>query len=292
MLSFLEKFSPNWLVLWFRYGKSNNRSHLTSNTLIQVLQVPKSGFGHFYIYSSILQSALLYLVLHVYLFGIELPNWMIHFLDFVATDSRSRAKVTPESIVIALTLMALQSMRRMYECYYVNAPSKAQISLFHYLVGYIHYTCVGFGIISHAPGLQKPHNILFEGQHQSIKWVHIQLQLTNVSVVDWLAIGFFLWAWKHQFVAHKILARTKKQSLSGYGLPHGDWFNYLSCPHYTAECLLYLSVQVIFGLEHTTWILVCIWVLSNQLIVSIMSHQWYVENFPNYTRKALIPYIL
>ena len=69
-------------------------------------------------------SSLLYLVLHVYLFGIELPNWMIHGLDFLATRSRSRSHVTPEAITLALSLMTIQVWRRMYECFYINAPSK------------------------------------------------------------------------------------------------------------------------------------------------------------------------
>ena len=70
---------------------------------------------------------MLYLVLHVYLFGIELPNWMIHGLDFLATRGRARSKVTPEGITLALCLMTMQTWRRMYECFYVNAPSKVMV---------------------------------------------------------------------------------------------------------------------------------------------------------------------
>ena len=67
------------------------------------------------------------MVLHVYLFGIELPNWMIHGLDFLATRGRARSKVTPEGITLALCLMTMQTWRRMYECFYVNAPSKVMV---------------------------------------------------------------------------------------------------------------------------------------------------------------------
>ena len=67
---------------------------------------------------------MLYLVLHVYVFGIELPNWMIHGLDFLATKGRARSKVTPEGITLALCLMTMQAWRRMYECFYINVPSK------------------------------------------------------------------------------------------------------------------------------------------------------------------------
>ena len=85
-------------------------------------------------------SSLLYLVLHVYLFGIELPNWMIHGLDFLATRSRARSHVTPEAITLALSLMTIQVWRRMYECFYINAPSKVwsvtQFFMFAFLLDY------------------------------------------------------------------------------------------------------------------------------------------------------------
>ena len=209
--------------------------------------------------------SLLYLVLHVYLFGIELPNWMIHGLDFLATRGRARSKVTPEGITLALCLMTMQTWRRMYECFYVNAPSKvmvlclvrlwffvfddqlsfqARMNLLHYLCGYIHYACVGLGIVSHAPGLIRPHSLHLPGHDEArtIKWVHIELSPLNLSLVQLAAAAVFVWAWRHQFIAHKIFARTKRQAASagGYGVPQGDWFNYISCPHYAAECLLYL----------------------------------------------------
>ena len=84
------------------------------------------------------------------------------------------------------------------------------------------------------------------GGWKSIKWVHIQLSLTNISMTQIGAAALFIWAWKHQFIAHKIFARTKRQAMSNpegggqYGVPRGDWFEYVSCPHYAAECLLYI----------------------------------------------------
>ena len=83
------------------------------------------------------------------------------------------------------------------------------------------------------------------GGWKSIKWVHIQLSLTNISMTQIGAAALFIWAWKHQFIAHKIFARTKRQVMSNpeggqYGVPRGDWFEYVSCPHYAAECLLYI----------------------------------------------------
>jgi len=290
VMSFLKRFTPAWFVDTYMYGKAGTES--ASNPLVKLTQIPKSYFTHFYVYAVLLHTVLLYLVLNVYLIGVELPDWMLHGLDWVATKDRARSKVTPESVLLALVLMTAQVWCRMYECAYVNGPSKAKINLVHYLTGYLHYTCVGLGIVSHAPGLLRPHSLHFEGVHQSIKWIHIQLQWTNLSVAQIAGACIFVWAMKHQRIAHKILARTKRNSASGYGVPSGDWFDLVSCPHYAAECLLYISLVVVLGLDHTTGILICVWVVSNQVLVALMSHQWYKQNFPNYSKKAIVPYIL
>ena len=36
---------------------------------------------------------------------------------------------------------------------------KAKMNVLHYICGYLHYACVGLGIVSHAPGLIRPHSI-------------------------------------------------------------------------------------------------------------------------------------
>jgi len=288
-LTSLEQFAPHWFADVFGYGKTVQG---TEYSMVKSIQIPKSYFAHFYFYAGLLNSILLYLILHVYLFGIELPDWMIDGLDFVANKGRARSNVKPEAVVIALTLATVHVWRRMYEVIYVNAPSKATINIFHYVMGFLHYSCVGLGIVSHAPGLLRPHSFHFEGEHQSIKWVHIQLQLSNITFLHVVGATLFIWARKHQAIASQLLARTKRESKTGYGIPYGDWFNLVSCPHYTAECLLYISLAMILGPNHTTGLFICFWVVVNQTILALMSHRWYKQNFPNYSKKAIIPFIL
>lgn len=292
-MTFLERFMPKWFAECYKYGKSSGPVE-SGNAWVKMVQVPKSYFAHFYIYAAALHSALLFVVLNVYMYGVELPDWMFHAFDFLATKGRARSGVTPESVLMALALMTVQVWFRMHECLHVNAPSKAKINVLHYLTGFFHYTCVGCGIVSHAPGLLRPHSLHVQGEEHTLKWIHIQLKLTNVTLMQVLAAGLFIWAMKHQRIAHKILARTKRQAQQsgGYGLPSGDWFELVSCPHYTAECLLYISLLTILGPDHTTAILLLVWVLANQIMVALMSHQWYKDNFPNYSKKAIIPYVL
>ncbi|EER05712.1 conserved hypothetical protein, partial [Perkinsus marinus ATCC 50983] len=46
-----------------------------------------------------------------------------------------------------------------------------------------------------------------------------------------------------QYRSHKELARLNNNSNSKqYGIPNGGLFNYISCPHYTCEIIIYTSL--------------------------------------------------
>ncbi|KAG7419906.1 hypothetical protein ACKAV7_004948 [Fusarium commune] len=51
------------------------------------------------------------------------------------------------------------------------------------------------------------------------------------------AVLFYFVAYFKQNQCHRHLASLKK-----YTLPTEGWFKYLVCPHYTAECILYLAI--------------------------------------------------
>ena len=102
-----------------------------------------------------------------------------------------------------------------------------------------------------------------------------------------------------QFQSHTILARLRKDK-SGHvvtlkhSIPRGSLFNILSCPHYFAEILIYLSMCIIFNGRSTTWLFVCGFVVLNQIVVGLFNHQWYLDTFKDYprNRKAVIPFLL
>ena len=123
---------------------------------------------------------------------------------------------------------------------------------------------------------------------------HFFPEITNVTVIQLIAIGIFFLGWKHQLEAHKIFASMKRKSPESHSVPHGDWFKYVSCPHYLAEILIYLSLLMILGFKHKTACLIFAWVLTNQIIAGLMSHMWYRKKFKNYptNRKAVIPFLI
>jgi len=94
------------------------------------------------------------------------------------------------------------------------------------------------------------------------------------------AIGtlLFLVAWIMQYRCHKYLASLKK-----YSLPEDGMFAYLICPHYTCECLLYLSLAITAApkgqLYNRTIMCGLLFVSTNLGVTAGDTRKWYAEKF-------------
>ena len=165
--------------------------------------------------------------------------------------------------------------------------------------------------LDHSPHstLKQPSlALLFQ---QFLCWYHV------------LAIALFLWASYHQHKCHKILAdlrkpiekklaspnspnvskkdtlsdqqscRTAKHTNQKYGMPVGDWFYYISCPHLFAEILIYLSLLVCQLLSEVacSWWLVVGHVTCSLFLSARQMHSWYQLKFEDYpkNRTSLFP---
>jgi 3-oxo-5-alpha-steroid 4-dehydrogenase 1 len=113
---------------------------------------------------------------------------------------------------------------------------------------------------------------------------------------DWLTGPKFILG-AALFIAGYIINRHSDWTLhslrrpgeSGYKIPYGGLYRWISCPNYLGEILIWTGWAV------ATWSLpglaFAIWTAAN-LVPRARSHQrWYQEKFPGYpeTRKTLIP---
>lgn len=75
--------------------------------------------------------------------------------------------------------------------------------------------------------------------------------------------------------------------------PSGGMFEYVSCPHYFAEIMIYTGLTLILWNFNFTWLSSVIFTVVNQACLAVLTHRWYFENFKDYPRyrKALIPFI-
>jgi 3-oxo-5-alpha-steroid 4-dehydrogenase 1 len=89
-----------------------------------------------------------------------------------------------------------------------------------------------------------------------------------------------------------ILAGLRKPGESGYKIPFGAMYSYVSCPNYLGEILQWS------GFALAGWSLPALafvaFTAANLIPKAISSHRWYREKFPDYPkdRKAIIPFLI
>jgi steroid 5-alpha-reductase/3-oxo-5-alpha-steroid 4-dehydrogenase 1 len=90
----------------------------------------------------------------------------------------------------------------------------------------------------------------------------------------------------------RILFSLRKPGESGYKIPQGGLYEWISCPNYFGEMVEWS------GWALATWSLpglaFALWTTANLLPRAIAHHRWYHEKFADYPkrRKALIPGVL
>ena len=96
--------------------------------------------------------------------------------------------------------------------------------------------------------------------------------------------GFIINRW-----ADNTLRGLRKPGETGYKIPYGGLYEYISCPNYFGEILEW------FGWAVATWSLpgltFAIWTFANLAPRAWSHHKWYHDKFSEYPldRKALIP---
>lgn len=116
--------------------------------------------------------------------------------------------------------------------------------------------------------------------------------------LDWLKdprfiVGVFLFAAGYitNRWADLSLRKLRKPGETGYFIPHGGLFRWVSCPNYLGEIVEWS------GWALATWSLpglaFAIWTFANLAPRASSHHAWYHDHFPDYPpeRKALIPRI-
>ena len=94
------------------------------------------------------------------------------------------------------------------------------------------------------------------------------------------------------FHADSVLFKLRKPGDTGYRIPEGGLYRYISCPNYFGECLEWLGWAIL------TWsisgLMFAFWTAANLIPRAWANHQWYRAQFDDYpkSRKAVLPYLL
>lgn len=176
--------------------------------------------------------------------------------------------------------------------------------LFHYMSGYLFYAGVNllqFSILFRNYDVQSGKmNFLRNGYVKFLSFLYL---LTGSIGYLNLTLGSLLYLFgsisQHislkQFASlrHKSKKTDSKNADLNHYLPHGFLFEFVSCPHYLSELLIYLAISLTLNLYINAFILF-IFVFVIHLPMALQSHDWYLrkfkETYPK-NRKALIPFI-
>lgn len=92
-------------------------------------------------------------------------------------------------------------------------------------------------------------------------------------------------------VSDHILINLRKPNETGYKIPHGFLYRYVSCPNFLGEMIQWSGFAVMaWNLPALTF---CVWTIANVLPRALKHHKWYKEKFEEYPkkRKAVFPFI-
>jgi protein-S-isoprenylcysteine O-methyltransferase Ste14 len=115
---------------------------------------------------------------------------------------------------------------------------------------------------------------------------------------DWLTdprflVGvalFLVGMYVNQTSDHALI--SLREESSGYQIPRGGLFRYVSCPNYFGEMVEWCGWAVL------TWsasgLGFALYTIANLLPRALSHHRWYREQFPDYpaTRRAVLPFVL
>ncbi|DAA78414.1 TPA_exp: putative 3-oxo-5-alpha-steroid 4-dehydrogenase [Trichophyton benhamiae CBS 112371] len=181
--------------------------------------VPHSYFTHFY-YCAVG-------VAFFWWYQLLARGWAFKLIASIVDHETRKSSMSFNQIFLCWTLFTIQACRRLYECLSFVKPSQARMHVGHWLYGFAYYIVMGVAIwIEGTTTLLSTNSPLGNAA------------LTAPSLRSLIFIPVFIFASGIQYDCHEYLA-----SLVKYTLPvHPAFVNIIS-PHYTAECMIYLSLS-------------------------------------------------
>lgn len=125
---------------------------------------------------------------------------------------------------------------------------------------------------------------VFHGEHSyGAAW------LTDPRLV--VGVVIFLGGMAINLRADAVLRGLRRPGETGYQIPFGGMYRFVSCPNYLGEIIEWVGFAV------ATWSLpalaFALWTIANLAPRARSHHRWYRENFPDYPRdrRALVPFV-
>jgi len=217
---------------------------------------------------------------YMYLFGILVS--LYHILSMLSMDTSTHDGRWTNGMN-SLLLLEFHLLRRLLECCYCTIYGNSLMHVSGLLCGLLHYFLVPLCIVHGNLNSSNRANVSgINGIHEEDStWTFLSVMLFFVS-------NYF------QLDSHLVLYRMKLKYAESYALPTDSLFQYVCCPHYLMEILIYFSFWMISPRSLSLLCLV-IWVASNLSVVANQNLLFYCEKFKDSDKinswKRIIPFI-
>jgi 3-oxo-5-alpha-steroid 4-dehydrogenase 1 len=107
-----------------------------------------------------------------------------------------------------------------------------------------------------------------------------------------VGVALFAIGWRVNHQSDAILRSLRQPGESGYKIPYGGLYRFVSCPNYLGELIEWS------GWALATWTYAgfgfAFFTAANLVPRALSHHEWYREKFPDYPpeRKAIVPWVL
>ncbi|MBN1200199.1 MAG: DUF1295 domain-containing protein [Bacteroidales bacterium] len=124
----------------------------------------------------------------------------------------------------------------------------------------------------------------------SLATIYTQVWLTDPRFT--IGIILFISGMYINWKSDDILIHLRKPGETGYIIPTGRLFRYISCPNHFGEIIEWMGFAIMTW--STPGLAFFVWTVVNLLPRALHHHKWYKDTFTSYPtkRKAVIPFVL
>lgn len=107
-----------------------------------------------------------------------------------------------------------------------------------------------------------------------------------------IGCALFLFGTVTHILSDRILINLRAPGETGYKIPHGYLFKFVSCPNFLGEMLVWTGFALLAW--NVAALSFLVWTIANVLPRGLKHHGWYKSHFEEYPteRKAVFPFIL
>lgn len=108
----------------------------------------------------------------------------------------------------------------------------------------------------------------------------------------WVGLALFVIGWGINLHSDEILFSLRQPGDTGYRIPRGGMYRWISAPNYFGELVEWLGWSLLAG--SLAGFSFFVWTAANLAPRAFAHHRWYLSQFPDYPRerRALIPFLL